>query len=244
MSLTKQVKIILVETSSAANIGSSLRAMKTMGFTELVLVKPKKFPSKEVEILASNASDLIEKIKVVEDLDAALEGIEFVVATSSRQRKVPWPTEDLPNLSNNFIEAASQKNTAILFGREDRGLTNTELQRANIHLNIPANPDYPVLNLAMSVQLVCYELFSHDAEGAFKFQKNDNWDIPKANTIHLKNLIDHFIKVSEQLEVFNKGNPRQIEARIKRLFSRIGLDEMEVNFLRGFLSAAEKNIRK
>ena len=244
MSLTKQVKIILVETSSAANIGSSLRAMKTMGFTELVLVKPKKFPSKEVEILASNASDLIEKIKVVEDLDAALEGIEFVVATSSRQRKVPWPAEDLPNLSSNFIEAASQKNTAILFGREDRGLTNTELQRANIHLNIPANPDYPVLNLAMSVQLVCYELFSHDAEGTFKFQKNDNWDIPKAKTIHLKNLIDHFIKVSEQLEVFNKGNPRQIEARIKRLFSRIGLDEMEVNFLRGFLSAAEKNIRK
>ena len=244
MSLTKQVKIILVETSSAANIGSSLRAMKTMGFTELVLVKPKKFPSKEVEILASNASDLIEKIKVVKDLDAALEGTEFVVATSSRQRKVPWPAEDLPNLSNNFIEAASQKNTAILFGREDRGLTNTELQRANIHLNIPANPDYPVLNLAMSVQLVCYELFSHDAEGAFKSQKNDNWDIPKANTIHLKNLIDHFIKVSEQLEVFNKGNPRQIEARIKRLFSRIGLDEMEVNFLRGFLSAAEKNIRK
>ena len=91
MSLTKQVKIILVETTSAANIGSSLRAMKTMGFTELVLVKPKKFPSKEVEILASNASDLIEKIKVVEDLDAALKGIEFVVATSSRQRKVPWP---------------------------------------------------------------------------------------------------------------------------------------------------------
>ncbi len=244
MSLTKQVKIILVETTSAANIGSSLRAMKTMGFTELVLVKPKKFPSKEVEILASNASDLIEKIKVVEDLDAALEGIEFVVATSSRQRKVPWPTEDLPNLSNNFIEATSQKNTAILFGREDRGLTNTELQRANIHLNIPANPEYPVLNLAMSVQLVCYELFSRDAEGTFKFQKNDNWDIPKAKTMHLKNLIDHFIKVSEQLGVFNKGNPRQIEARIKRLFSRIGLDEMEVNFLRGFLSAAEKNIRK
>ena len=103
MSLTKQVKIILVETTSAANIGSSLRAMKTMGFTELTLVNPKKFPSKEVEVLASNASDLIEKIKVVEDLDAALKGIEFVVATSSRQRKVPWPTEDLPNLSNNFF---------------------------------------------------------------------------------------------------------------------------------------------
>ena len=62
--------------------------------------------------------------------------------------------------------------------------------------------------------------------------------------MHVKNLMDHFIKVSEKLEVFNKGNPRQIEARIKRLFSRIGLDEMEVNFLRGFLSAAEKNIRK
>ena len=244
MSLTKQVKIILIETTSAANIGSSLRAMKTMGFTELTLVNPKKFPSKEVEVLASNASDLIEKIKVVEDLDTALKDIEFVVATSSRQRKVPWPTEDLPNLSNNFMEAASQKNTAILFGREDRGLTNIELQRANIHLNIPANPEYPVLNLAMSVQLVCYELFSHGVLDNFKSRQNDNWDIPKAKTMHVKRLIDHFIKVSEQLEVFNTGNPRQIEARIKRLFSRIGLDEMEVNFLRGFLSAAEKNIRK
>jgi len=73
--------------------------------------------------------------------------------------------------------------------------------------------------------------------------KNDNWDVPKAKSNHVKRLIEHFISVAEELEVFNKGNPRQIGARIKRMFTRIGLDEMEVNFLRGFLAATEEKLK-
>ena len=243
MSLNKQVKIILIETSNSGNIGSVLRAMKTMGFKNLCLVNPKKFPSDEVKALAANAKDMIDDVVVVHTLDKALSDIDFVVGTSSRIRKVPWPNEPLNTVApqiNKIIE--SKTNVGILFGREDRGLTNDELQRCNLHMHIPANEEYPVLNLAMAVQVVCYQIYI-DSLSKNSLVKNDNWDVPKAKSNHVKRLIEHFISVAEELEVFNKGNPRQIGARIKRMFTRIGLDEMEVNFLRGFLAATEEKLK-
>ena len=243
MSLNKQVKIILIETSNSGNIGSVLRAMKTMGFKNLCLVNPKKFPSDEVKALAANAKDMIDDVVVVNTLDKALIDIDFVVGTSSRIRKVPWPNEPLNTVApqiNKIIE--SKANVGILFGREDRGLTNDELQRCNLHMHIPANEEYPVLNLAMAVQVVCYQIYI-DSLSKNSLVKNDNWDVPKAKSNHVKRLIEHFISVAEELEVFNKGNPRQIGARIKRMFTRIGLDEMEVNFLRGFLAATEEKLK-
>ena len=243
MSLNKQVKIILIETSNSGNIGSVLRAMKTMGFKNLCLINPKKFPSDEVKALAANAKDMIDDVIVVDTLDKALSDIDFVVGTSSRIRKVPWPNEPLNTVApqiNKIIESTT--NVGILFGREDRGLTNDELQRCNLHMHIPANEEYPVLNLAMAVQVVCYQIYI-DSLSKKSLVKNDNWDVPKAKSNHVKRLIEHFISVAEELEVFNKGNPRQIGARIKRMFTRIGLDEMEVNFLRGFLAATEEKLK-
>ena len=243
MSLNKQVKIILIETSNSGNIGSVLRAMKTMGFKNLCLVNPKKFPSDEAKALAANAKDMIDDVVVVDTLDKALSDIDFVVGTSSRIRKVPWPNEPLNTVApqiNKIIESTT--NVGILFGREDRGLTNDELQRCNLHMHIPANEEYPVLNLAMAVQVVCYQIYI-DSLSKNSLVKNDNWDVPKAKSNHVKRLIEHFISVAEELEVFNKGNPRQIGARIKRMFTRIGLDEMEVNFLRGFLAATEEKLK-
>ncbi len=243
MSLSKQVKIILIETTNSGNIGSALRAMKTMNFSRLCLVRPKDFPSDEVETMAANAKDLIKQIEVVDNLDDALEGMNFIVGTSSRMRKVPWPNETLENASPRIIsEVENKTNVAILFGREDRGLTNDELQRCNLHLYIPANKDYPVLNLSMAVQVVCYQLYI-DGLLHQDYVQSEYWDVPSAEANHVNRLINHFIEVAEELEVFNKGNPRQIGARIKRMFTRIGLDEMEVNFMRGFLSAVEKKLR-
>ena len=243
MGLNKQVKIILIETSNSGNIGSTLRAMKTMAFSNLCLVNPKDFPSEQVETLAANAKDLIKDIEVVETLDEALEGLNFVIGTSSRTRKVPWPNEALDQVSSKIIsESNNGKNIGIIFGREDRGLTNEELQRCNLHVHIPANEAYPVLNIAMAVQVVCYQLYidSHKNKIA---DKSSYWDVPLAESNHVERLIEHFIQVAAELEVFNKGNPRQIGARIKRMFTRIGLDEMEVNFLRGFLGAVEKKLK-
>lgn len=242
MGLNKQVKIILIETSNSGNIGSTLRAMKTMGFTNLCLVNPKKFPSEEVTALAANASDLIDTVQVVNSLEEALDGCNLVIGTSSRDRKVPWPNESIISASPKIIAEADKDNVvAILFGREDRGLTNDELQRCNLHVHIPANEDYPVLNVAMSVQVVCYQLLIDRTIGS-EIKDNQHWDVPSAEANHVNRLIEHFTDVAEKLEVFNKGNPRQIGARIKRLFTRVGLDEMEVNFMRGFLAAVEKKL--
>ena len=242
MGLNKQVKIILIETSNSGNIGSTLRAMKTMGFGNLCLVNPKKFPSEEVTALAANASDLIDTVQVVNSLEKALDGCNLVVGTSSRDRKVPWPNESIISASPKIIAEADKDNTvAILFGREDRGLTNEELQRCNLHVHIPANEDYPVLNVAMSVQVICYQLLINRTIDS-EIKNNQHWDVPLAEANHVNRLIEHFTDVAEKLEVFNKGNPRQIGARIKRLFTRVGLDEMEVNFMRGFLAAVEKKL--
>ena len=95
MGLNKQVKIILIETSNSGNIGSTLRAMKTMGFGSLCLVNPKEFPSEEVTALSANASDLIDSVQVVNSLEEALDGCNLVIGTSSRDRKVPWPNESI-----------------------------------------------------------------------------------------------------------------------------------------------------
>ena len=243
MGLNKQVKIILIETSNSGNIGSTLRAMKTMGFGSLCLVNPKEFPSEEVTALAANASDLIDTVQVVNSLEEALDGCNLVIGTSSRDRKVPWPNESIASAAPKIISEADKNNTvAILFGREDRGLTNDELQRCNLHMHIPANEDYPVLNVAMSVQVVCYQLLISRAIDS-EMKNNQHWDVPLAEANHVNRLVEHFTDVAEKLEVFNKGNPRQIGARIKRLFTRIGLDEMEVNFMRGFLAAVEKKLK-
>ena len=243
MGLNKQVKIILIETSNSGNIGSTLRAMKTMGFGSLCLVNPKEFPSKEVTALAANASDLIDSVQVVNCIEEALDGCNLVIGTSSRDRKVPWPNESIASAAPKIIAEADKNNTvAILFGREDRGLTNDELQRCNLHVHIPANEDYPVLNVAMSVQVVCYQLLISRAIDS-EMKNNQHWDVPLAEANHISRLVEHFTDVAEKLEVFNKGNPRQIGARIKRLFTRIGLDEMEVNFMRGFLAAVEKKLK-
>ena len=94
----------------------------------------------------------------------------------------------------------------------------------------------------MAVQVVCYQLYI-DSHKKNIIDKSTYWDVPLAESNHVERLIEHFIQVAAELEVFNKGNPRQIGARIKRMFTRIGLDEMEVNFFRGFLGAVEKKLK-
>ena len=136
-------------------------------------------------------------------------------------------------------QASGNKEVSIIFGREDRGLTNEELQLANYHLEIPANPDYPVLNIAMSVQIVTYELFKQR-----NTSEDREWrDYPEINSEDLQKLIDHFVKTSIELDLIDPKNPSQIISRIKRMFSRLKPDSMEGNYLRGFLTAINKRLK-
>ena len=136
------VNIVLVETSHPGNIGSVARAMKTMGLSNLSLVNPRKFPSGEANALSGNALDVLENAKVFDSIADAIKDSTFVYATSARSRTIQWPTvhaDEGAALINK--QASSDKKVSILFGREDRGLTNDELQLANTHIEIPANPD-------------------------------------------------------------------------------------------------------
>ena len=237
---SKQINIVLVETSHPGNIGSAARAMKTMGLSELSLVNPKDFPSGDANALSGNARDILDKAKIFKNLKDALIDSHHIFATSSRKRTITWPTytpkEAAIEIDTKLKE--SQK-ISIVFGREDRGLTNEELELANSLIEIPANPEYPVLNLAMSVQLVCYEIHM-----ALKSDQNFSWqDYPEYTHQEIDNLIEHFNETAFKLGLVDKSNPKQILTRMERMFRRLHPDKMEGNFLRGFLTKVNKLLK-
>ena len=238
--IKNQVQIVLVETSHPGNIGSVARAMKTMGLQNLVLVKPRNFPSKEAFVLSGNAQDLIEQAVVVNTLDEAIKNCTNIYATSARTRRISWPiiTAEMAGIEINKSVREGTK-VSIIFGREDRGLTNEELQKANKHILIPSSEDYPVLNIAMSVQVIAYEIFKNA-----DIEVDINWqDYPELNSEELSMLIDHFIDTSYKLNLFDEDNAKKILVRIKRMFTRLKPDKMEGNFLRGFLTRINKKIK-
>ena len=205
--IKNQVQIVLVETSHPGNIGSVARAMKTMGLQNLVLVKPRNFPSKEAFVLSGNAQDLIEQAVVVNTLDEAIKNCTNIYATSARTRSISWPiiTAEMAGIEiNKFIREGSK--VSIIFGREDRGLTNEELQIANTHIEIPANPEYPVLNIAMSAQIICYEILKASIDTTAR----DWHDYPEVDSKNLQMLIDHFIETATDIDVINPDNPKTV----------------------------------
>ena len=234
------VQIVLVETSHPGNIGSVARAIKNMGLANLSLINPKKFPHQEATALAGNATDVLDNAKIFTSIQEAVKNSKAIYATSARERTIEWPTLTANDAASEIQElVANEIEVSILFGREDRGLTNDELQLANKHLIIPAHPDYPVLNIAMSTQVVCYELYQ-------AAQKNsvESWqDFPEYTSEELNNLIDHFNETIIALELVDPNNPKQIMTRMKRMFRRLYPDQMEGNFLRGFLKAVNKRIK-
>ena len=132
----------------------------------------------------------------------------------------------------------SDKEISIIFGKEDRGLTNEELELANKLIEIPANPEYPVLNLAMSAQIISYEILKASSDSQTK-----EWrDYPEVNSKQLQMLIDHFIETAVEIDVIDPKNPKKIISRIKRMFTRLQPDEMEASFMRGFLSGIKKKL--
>ena len=234
------INIVLVETSHPGNIGSVARAMKTMGLSKLSLINPRKYPSGEANALSGNATDILENAQVYKTIEDAIKTSTFVYATSSRNRTIQWPTVNVEEGAELILnQTTAEKEISILFGREDRGLTNEELQLANTHIEIPANPDYPVLNLAMSAQILSYEIFkaSHNTEA------RDWHDYPEVDSANLQMLIDHFIQTAVNIDVIHPENPKKIISRIKRMFSRLHPDEMEASFLRGFLAAINKKLK-
>ena len=234
------INIVLVDTIHPGNIGSVARAMKTMGLSRLSLVNPRVFPSDDAIALSGNATDVLKNAKIYKNIREAIKDSTFVYATSSRDRSIQWPIKDAASAAKDIhAEVNNDKEISIIFGKEDRGLTNDELENANRLIEIPANPIYPVLNLAMSVQIISYEIFKSSSDVKLK-----EWrDYPEVNSEQLQMLIDHFIKTAIDIDVIDPDNPKKIISRIKRMFTRLQPDEMEASFMRGFLSGIKKKLK-
>ena len=246
------VRIVMVNTTLPANIGSALRAMKTMGLCKLVLVDPKTYPHPDIDALAAGATDLIEQIEVVEQLEDAIADCHLVFGTSARSRTIPWPLLDARPAAEKSLNAVTQhgQNVAIIFGREDRGLTNEELALANYHVTIPVNEEYGVLNVAQAIQVICYEMrmaaidiVGKVADPEATMQVTDSeamqWDEPLVNHEQMQQFYPHLEKMLAEIEFMDPKNPRLLPLRLRRLFGRIQLDRMEYHLLRGIFSRVQ-----
>ena len=276
--LLDHISIVMVNTTLPANIGAAARAMKTMGLSKLILVAPKTYPSDDATALAAGAADILGQAIVVETLEDAIADCELVFGTSARSRTIPWPLLEARAASELAIEqtAKHEHKVAIVFGREDRGLTNEELALANYHLTIPVNEDYGVLNVAAAIQVICYELRVHalalsqqstatfqdpiskqaesesnDSTKAADEALNSNyvmplpnsatmqWDEPLVTQAQMQQFYPHIEAMLVDIDFMDPENPRLLPLRLKRLFSRIQLDRMEYNLLRGIFGRVQ-----
>jgi tRNA (cytidine32/uridine32-2'-O)-methyltransferase len=237
------IRIVLVNTSHPGNIGGVARAMKNMGLSRLYLVEPRQFPDEQADWRAASASDVLQAAVVTSSLDEAVADCQFVVGTSARGRRIPWPLLDPRKCAQRMAVSSDTEQVAVLFGREDRGLTNDELKVCNLHLNIPTSQDYSSLNLAMAVQVVCYELrMLLDASG-LPVSEDDEWDTPFTTRENMERFYVHLEQTLTDIEFLDPAAPRQLMARLRRLYSRVRLDEMELNILRGILTETQKWVK-
>lgn len=236
-----KIRMVLVNTTHPGNIGGAARAMKNMGLLELYLVQPKEYPAPRAVWRAAGAGDVLANAKVVDSVDQAIEGCGLVVGTSARGRRIPWPLMNPRECGKKMWAEASMHDVALLFGREDRGLTNSELHKCNYHVNIPSNPDYSSLNLATAVQVLAYEIrMASLVDADDVLSRTEEWDQPLATSDELELFHDHLARTMAGLNFYDPDNPKQLITRMRRLFNRSRMDKMEVSMLRGLLSAADR----
>ena len=237
---SQDFRIVLVAPSHPGNVGGAARAMKTMGFGNLALVTPKRFPDPQAQWRAAAAGDVLDAAGVYDTLDDAIADCGIVIGTSARQRRMPLTMTTAAALPAWLQERGlGGKPAAILFGREDSGLDNDELLRCNLHVVIDSHPNYPSLNLAMAVQVVCYELRKMLATA----QPVPKWDRPLASAAQLAGFYAHLQRVLVEVGFQDEHSPQQTMARLRRLFGRVGADETEVAILRGALKQIEQALR-
>jgi len=241
MLLLKKIHIILVEPSHMGNIGAVARSMYNMGITNLTIVNPKKKPDDESYTRASGAACILDQAKIVDNLIDALDGIDYLIGTSARTRKIGLPLntiKDSCELGLNKLKSEQVKTIGVLFGRERTGLYNDELLRCHIQAYIPTNDDYSSLNLAQAVQVAAYQFkISYDkligSSGLPNLPENEI-----ASTQQLEGLYNHLQEMLIKTEFMDPNNPGLVMERFKRIFQRSELDNTEVNLLRGVFSEA------
>ncbi|SFM14672.1 RNA methyltransferase [Rugamonas rubra] len=233
-SLFTRLRFILVQTSRAGNIGAVARAMKTMGFSELVLVTPRfddALADAEAVAFASGAQDILAKARVVGSMAEALEGVNFAAAVSARLREFSPPVLAPRQLAEQ-LAGQPELTAALIFGNERFGLPNEVVEQCNVLINIPANPDYSSLNLAQAAQVLAYECRMAALEGR-QSASEVGFHGHAASHEQIEGMYQHLEQSLVEIGFLDAANPRKLMPRLKRLFARAQLETEEVNILRG-----------
>ncbi len=225
------VRIVLCQTSHPGNIGAAARAMKTMGLSQLMLVRPKKFPHAEAEAMASGATDVLDRAVVCDSLQQALTGCSLVVGLSARKRELSHELVTAREAASQVVQVAASQPVALVFGTEMSGLSNAELIQCQQLAMIPANPEYSSLNLASAVQVLSYEL----RQAALAPVLQDNATFPLAGHDEVEGFFAHLEETLVRIGFLDPLSPKRLMPRLRRLFARARLEKEEVNILRGIL---------
>lgn len=236
----KNIRIVLIETSHPGNIGAVARAMKNMCLDKLYLVRPRVFPSAEATSRASGSDDILEHAQLCESLDEALDGCRLVIGASARSRTLGWPMVDARQCAEQIVNESAMHPVAIIFGREQSGLTNSELERCHAQVVIPGNPDYMSLNIAAAVQIVCYEIHMNIA-GGMALMQSTALDARLATADEMNLFYQHLERVMIDTGFLKPDQPKRLMQRLRRLYNRARPDLNELNILRGILTAVEKS---
>ena len=224
-----RIAIVLVETSSAGNLGSVARAMKNMGLHRLILVNCQADCNIETRQRACGADELLEKAIRTSGLVAALRSFHLTVATSSRPLK--WLERNLlpREMSVELKKVSPPHDVAIVFGPEKTGLTNEHLQCCDWQVRIPTDPDFPSLNIAHAVAIVAYELSQGLSESEPKVGR----------TLAEQGQINAFSQDLENclkdIQFLKKQEPREIMMTLRQMLARAKPDERDIRILRGIL---------
>lgn len=246
--MLERIRIVLIGTSHPGNIGGVARAMHNMGLAELALVAPRCGVITQDSISrASGADHLLHQASVHATLEEAVADCTLAVGASARSRTLPWPMLSPRELAGRLPAECQPEGArvALVFGREDSGLTNAELQRCHAHVHIPTNADFSSLNLAAAVQVLAYE-----CRMAWLNQADGQADAPSvapvsdgeelATHAELERYFEHLERTLIGIDFHDPDQPRQLMARLRRLYLRARPERMEMNILRGILSATEK----
>lgn len=237
--MTDSTRFVLLHTSHAGNVGASARAMKVMGFSDLVLVQPR-FPNvlvqEETVAMASGAADVLVRARTVATLAEALEGVTWACATAMTPRDFGPPTF-APR--DHFATLAPQGHrVAFVFGPERTGMANDDVYRCHACLSIPANPDYGSLNLAQAVQVIAYEW--RQALGGWAVEARTaepQW----ADAGAVQGLLDHWRGMLERIGYLDPAAPKKLMPRLNQLLNRQQVTAEEVHILRGIARSVDKS---
>jgi len=222
--LTK-IRIILVEPRGPFNIGSVGRVMKNMGISELVLVNPVDFHNDETYRAAVGARDVIMNALVFPTLEKAIGDTNLVVGTTRRAGKLRRLFCSVEELPEHIFPVLRDGKVAILFGREESGLTTSETDLCNILVNIPSSKYFPSLNLSHAVAVVCYKLFTDAMVSRVPYISN-----PVTNA-EIEGLLDYVQSVFTDIGFFSKGSPNYVIPLFRKIFGRALLDQEEIQNL-------------